>query len=76
MESCEYLRDYATFVGKVKTYKRKYDDLSSAIDKDIEYCISQNIMKDIGEKHRLEVSRLIFKEFDEAEFFKQHSFIR
>lgn len=71
MESCEYLKDYATFVGKAKDYKREYDDLSSAIDKAIKYCMRQNIMKDILEKHRLEVARLIFKEFDETEFLKQ-----
>lgn len=70
MESCRYLKDYSAFVGKVKEY-REENDLSTAIDKAIEYCTKQNIMKDVLEKHRSEVARLIFKEFDEVEFLLQ-----
>lgn len=66
----EYLKDYSAFVGKVKEY-RKDSNLSTAIDKAIEYCVKQNIMKDILEKHRSEVARLIFRAFDEAEFLQQ-----
>lgn len=51
--------------------KKEYQDLSTAIDKAIDYCIKQNILEDILEKHRSEVARLIFREFDEAEFLKQ-----
>ncbi len=71
MEGCRYLKDYSIFVGKVKEYKKIYNDLSTAIDKAIEYCITHDFMKEILEKHRSEVARLIFKEFDEAEFLEQ-----
>lgn len=71
MESCRYLKDYSIFVGKVKEYKKENHDLSIAIDKAIAYCITQNILKDILIKHRSEVARLIFREFDEAEFLEQ-----
>lgn len=71
MESCRYLKDYSVFVGKVKEYREKTVDLSTAIDKAIEYCMKENIMRDVLEKHRSEVARLIFREFDEAEFLQQ-----
>ena len=36
MKSCGYLKDYTTFVGKVKEYK-EHNDLEVAIDKAMEY---------------------------------------
>ena len=70
MKSCRYLQEYATFVGKVKEYKEKYQDLNTAIDCAIDYCIQHNIMKELLLKHKSEVARLIFREFDEAEYMR------
>ncbi len=69
MKSCGYLKDYTTFVGKVKEYK-EHDDLEVAIDKAMEYCIRHDIMKELLLKHKAEVARLIFREFDEAEYIR------
>ena len=69
MRSCSYLQDYTTFVGKVKEYK-EYSDLDTAIDKAMDYCIRHNIMKELLVKHKAEVARLIFREFDEAEYMR------
>ena len=71
MKSCRYLQEYATFVGKVKEYKEQYTDLDTAIDCAIDYCIKHDIMKDLLLKHKAEVARLIFKEFDETEYIRQ-----
>ena len=70
MKSCRYLQEYATFVGKVKEYKEQYTDLDNAIDCAIDYCIEHDIMRDILLKHKAEVARLIFREFDEAEYMR------
>ena len=70
MASCRYLQEYATFVGKVKEYKQKCTDLDMAIDRAIAYCIDRDIMRDILLKHKAEVARLIFREFDEAEYMR------
>lgn len=70
MESCRYLKEYAAFVGKVKEYKERYKDLDLAIDHAIDYCIAHDIMKDILLKHKAEVARLIFREFDETEYLR------
>lgn len=69
-EHCKYLKDYTIFVGKVKDYKKEYNDLSVAIDKSIRECVKENIMADILTKHRAEVAEMIFKEFDEAEYLR------
>ena len=70
MKSCRYLQEYATFVGEVKEYKQKCTDLDMAIDRAIGYCIEHDIMRDILLKHKAEVARLIFREFDEAEYMR------
>lgn len=70
MKSCRYLQDYATFVGKVKEYRAQYTDLDTAIDHAIDYSIRHDIMKELLLKHRAEVARLIFREFDEAEYMR------
>ena len=71
MKSCGYLQDYTTFVGKVKEYKKQYSDLDTAIDCAIDYCMEHNVMKELLQKHKAEVARLIFREFDEAEYRRQ-----
>lgn len=71
MKSCGYLQDYTTFIEKVKEYKKQYSDLDSAIDSAIDYCIRHDIMKELLVKHKAEVARLIFREFDEAEYMRQ-----
>ena len=70
MKSCRYLQEYTTFVGKVKEYKKQYVDLNTAIDKAIDYCMKHDIMKELLRKHKAEVARLIFREFDEAEYIR------
>jgi len=70
MKSCGYLQDYITFVGKVKEYNKQYMDLDTAINHSIDYCIQHDIMKELLLKHKAEVARLIFREFDEAEYMR------
>lgn len=70
MKSCRCLQEYTTFVGKVKEYKQKYSDLDVAIENAIDYCIRHDIMKGFLRKHKAEVARLIFREFDEAEYMR------
>lgn len=70
MKSCSYLQEYTTFVGKVKEYRKQHNDLDCAIDSAIVYCIEHDIMKELLLKHKAEVARLIFREFDEAEYMR------
>ena len=71
MKSCGYLQEYTIFVGKVKEYKKEYKNLDVAIEYAIDYCIEHNVMKELLLKHKAEVARLIFREFDEAEYMRQ-----
>ena len=71
MKSCGYLQEYTIFVGKVKEYKKEYKDLDVAIEYAMDYCIEHNVMKELLLKHKAEVARLIFREFDEAEYMRQ-----
>jgi len=57
-------------VGKVKEYRKQHNDLDCAIDSAIVYCIEHDIMKELLLKHKAEVARLIFREFDEAEYMR------
>lgn len=59
------------FIGK-KAEKGSLEvkELHIAIDKAIKYCLEHGIMKDILEKHKGEVEKLIFREFDEREYLR------
>ena len=71
MKSCGYLQEYTIFVGKVKEYKKEYKNLDVAIEYAMDYCIEHNVMRELLLKHKAEVARLIFREFDEAEYMRQ-----
>ena len=37
----------------------------------MDYCIEHNVIRELLLKHKAEVARLIFREFDEAEYMRQ-----
>ena len=64
MEKCKVLWEYAAFVGKVRDYS-KFMNIEDAVDKAVEECIEQGILKEILISHQAEVKDLILTEYDE-----------
>ena len=59
MESCGWLNDYMTFINKVREYHADgaFDDLAIDIEKAIDYCIDNDILKEFLKTYRSEVTK-------------------
>ena len=67
MSRCKTLADYSIFVERVRNYKRQ-DSLEEAVNKAVDECIKENILKDFLTKHRREVNNMTLTEFDEEKY--------
>ena len=65
MENCHILKEYAQFVDKVRRYNKELNDIRAAIDKTIQECIDEGILKDFLSAHRAEVFNVCLTEYDE-----------
>ena len=64
MEKCKILWEYAVFIGKVKKYNESMT-IEEAIDKAVNECIHDGILKEILISHQAEVKDMILTEYDE-----------
>jgi len=60
--ACKALADYTAFVKKVQTYRMSMN-LEVAVNKAVDECIQENILKDILLSHKAEVIMLTLTEF-------------
>ncbi len=65
LNTCTRLHDYSIFISKVNGYIDEGCTQREAIDAAIEYCISNDILRDILEKSRSEVYDMLLTEYDE-----------
>ena len=63
MESCQILKEYAQYVSKVRTYKKTLK-LNEAVEKAVEECIQEGILREFLLKHRAEVVAMSIFEYD------------
>jgi len=65
LRQCKKLGEYACFIEKVREQLRLEIELAQAIDAAAEWCIQNDVLKEILMKNRAEVTELIFAEYDE-----------
>ena len=70
MEKCSELRDYAILIYKIRQNRDAGLPLSEAIDKAIDDCINESVLKDILLAHRMEAKEMLFTEYDEEVHIK------
>ena len=70
LEKCPALKGYATLVKYARDNKKDGLNNEEAIDRAIERCISEGILKDYLMKRRAEAKRMFLTEFDEATWEK------
>ncbi len=70
MEKCKTLYGYSVYVAKVKKYGGEMG-LTDAIDKAVEECIQEDVLKEFLSQHRSEVFDLTLTEYDEATVLRQ-----
>ena len=76
MESCQLLKEYAQYVSKVRTYKKTLK-LNEAVEKAVEECIQEGILREFFLKHRAEVVAMSIFEYDrewEEEILRKEEF--
>ena len=76
MESCQILKEYAQYVSKVRTYKKTLK-LNEAVEKAVEECIQEGILREFFLKHRAEVVAMSIFEYDrewEEELLRKEEF--
>ena len=66
MEQCQILREYARYVAKVRKY-RKEMKLDAAVERAVDECIREGILKDFLQKNRAEVLKVSIFEYDKEE---------
>ncbi|MDD2971849.1 MAG: hypothetical protein PHE02_06945 [Lachnospiraceae bacterium] len=65
LKQCRKLGEYAHFIEKVREFLKNDMELAQAIDAAAEWCIRNDVLKEILMKNRAEVTELIFEEYDE-----------
>ena len=70
MSDCKTLRDYMTYVEKVRTYKKKYG-LEEAVERAIRECIDSGVLADFLRTNQSEAKHMSIYEYDEEKHMKQ-----
>ena len=70
MSDCKTLRDYMTYVDKVRTYKKKYR-LEEAVERAIRECIDNDVLADFLRANQSEAKHMSIYEYDEEKHMKQ-----
>ena len=78
LSKCQTLRDYMTFVDKVR-YKKNTEkkDIELAVNEAVDECIQEDVLSDFFKNHRDEVVRVSIYEYDEEghiEVLKEEQF--
>ena len=76
MESCQILKEYAQYVSKVRTYKKTLK-LNEAVEKAVEECIREGILREFLLANKAEVIAMSIFEYDrewEEEILRKEEF--
>ena len=68
LQKCQVLEHYSIFIQRVKEYNNSMKDLDKAINKAVDECIQDGILKDILEMQKKEGFDLVLTEFDEEKY--------
>ena len=66
VEQCQTLREYAAYVAQVRKYA-KFMELETAVEKAVEECIQNGILKEFLQKNKAEVIAVSIFEYDKEE---------
>jgi len=70
LAKCKPLSDYMTLINKISHYKNTEKTLKDAVERAINECIEENVLKDFLRKHRGDVMSNCLTEFNEEAYKK------
>lgn len=68
MENCRVLDEYSQMVDATRTYMAVEADVQTALNKAVDYCIENEILKEFLLKNRTEVLGMLLEEFDAEKY--------
>lgn len=68
-QRCHVLKEYMTYVELVRTYAKSME-LSIAVEKAVDECIRNNVLKDFLLKQKAEVVKVSIYEYDEEKVMR------
>ena len=69
-EACRTLRDYAIYTDKIRAYTEKME-LAEAVDRAINECIEEDILRDFLMEHKAEARAMSIFEYDQERHMQQ-----
>ncbi len=70
MKTCHTLWEYAEYTGRVREYAKK-EGIAGAVEKAINECIQEGILKEFLEKNRAEAKNVSIYEYDQEKHLRQ-----
>ncbi len=68
MEECRVLEEYSEFVASTREYIQVENDVQTALNKAVDFCIEKGILKRFLLKNRAEVLGMLLEEFDAEKY--------
>ncbi len=65
MQRCRKLEEYAIFISKIRTYRKRNYSIEKAIDMAVDECIREGVLETILRENREEVCSMLLTEYDE-----------
>ena len=69
-ETCRALKDYVAYTDKIRLYAKK-QPLADAVERAIDECIAEDVLKDFLMKHRAEAKAMSIFEYDQEKHIRQ-----
>ena len=69
-EACRTLKDYAVYTDKIRLYSKE-QPLPEAVERAIDECIAEDVLKDFLTKHRAEAKAMSIFEYDQEKHIRQ-----
>ena len=69
-EACRTLKDYAVYTDKIRLYSKE-QPLAEAVERAIDECITEDVLKDFLTKHRAEAKAMSIFEYDQEKHIRQ-----
>ena len=69
-ETCRTLRDYAIYTDKIRLYSKE-NPLAEAVERAIDECIAEDVLKDFLTKHKAEAKAMSIFEYDQEKHIRQ-----
>ena len=65
MQRCRKLEEYAIFISKIRSYRKRNYSIEKAIDMAVDDCINEGVLETILRENREEVCSMLLTEYDE-----------